>query len=186
MTETQDRSKAANTLINLGSNKETGSRVCVCVCVFLCMCAATCSGQSGASIRVLNGLAWMALRGLSWSMPVSAGPMVSPLTTRCSTKGHCHCICLAMLQCRQWTSYQHLNHSLPCACRRVCCTGAMLGQTRLSASTWRPGRTGRWCWPTTTTICSPCLCLRATSTGVTGKRPHSSLIWESEYYTYLA
>lgn len=56
-----------------------------------------------------------------------------------------------------------------CACRRICCTGVMPGQIRLSASTWRQERTGRWCWPTTTWTCSLYLCLRATSTGVTGQ-----------------
>lgn len=57
-----------------------------------------------------------------------------------------------------------------CVCRTICCTGATLGQTRSSASTWRLVRTERWFWPTTTWTCSPCRCLRATSTGVTGPK----------------
>lgn len=58
---------------------------------------------------------------------------------------------------------------MPLACRMGSCTGAMPGQTRLSGSTWRQVRTARWFCPATTWTCSPCLCLRISSTGVTGE-----------------
>lgn len=131
------------------------------LCFILCVCVVTCSGQSGASTLVSSGLDWMALRGLSWSMSVSAGPMASPLTMRWSVMHHSH----IMLQGRQ----PRLNHHYLCARRRVCCTGAMPGLTRSSASTWRLERTEKWCWPTTTWTCSRSLYLRVTSTGVTGQ-----------------
>lgn len=55
------------------------------------------------------------------------------------------------------------------ACRMGSCTGAMPGQTRSSGLTWRQVRTARWFCPTTTWTCSRCLCLRISSTGVTGE-----------------
>lgn len=83
---------------------------CLVVCV-VCVCIATCSGQSGASIPVLSGLVWMALRGLSWSMPVSAGPTVSPLIMRYSITDH-YCIYITMLLCRQWTLRHNITSTI--------------------------------------------------------------------------
>lgn len=58
---------------------------------------------------------------------------------------------------------------VPLAYRMGSSTGVTPGQTRLSGSTWRRVRTVRWFCPATTWTCSPCLCLRISSTGVTGE-----------------
>lgn len=58
---------------------------------------------------------------------------------------------------------------VPLAYRMGSCTGATPGQTRLSGLTWRRERTVRWFCPATTWTCSRCLCLRISSTGVTGE-----------------
>lgn len=58
---------------------------------------------------------------------------------------------------------------VPLAYRMGSYTGAMPGQTRSSGSTWRRARTVRWFCPATIWTCSQCLCLRISSTGVTGE-----------------
>lgn len=58
---------------------------------------------------------------------------------------------------------------VPRARRTGSCTGAMPGRTRSSGLTWRQERTARWFCPATTWTCSPCLCLRISSTGATGE-----------------
>ena len=68
---------------------------------------------------------------------------------------------------------------VPPACRMGSCTGATPGQTRSSGLTWRRERTARWFCPATTWTCSLCLCLRISSTGVTGEGFRPSLLLRS-------
>lgn len=58
---------------------------------------------------------------------------------------------------------------VPPACRMGSSTGVTPAQTRSSGLTWRRARAVRWFCPATTWTCSPCLCLRISSTGVTGE-----------------
>lgn len=58
---------------------------------------------------------------------------------------------------------------VPLPCRMGSYTGVMPGQTRSRELTWRQARTARWFCPATTWTCSQFLCLRISSTGVTGE-----------------
>lgn len=75
---------------------------------------------------------------------------------------------------------------MPLARRMGSCTGVTPGQTRLSGSTWRRVRTARWFYPATTWTCSRCLCLRISSTGVTGKGSCPGLLLGYLFSPHLA
>ncbi len=147
--------------------------MCVCVCVYVCVCSYLFWTEWGQYPRIersrLDGSQRAVLVNVSISWPNGISIDYEVQYNRPFLYSY-HDV---TVQTVDIASQHYLNHYCLRVCRRVCCTGVMPGRTRLSASTWRLERTGKWCWPTTTWTCFPCLCLRATSIGVTGQiNPH--------------